>query len=39
VNMRNGFALAIVGKKRSGMRLQFGNSHRGPEYHHDQRAA
>ena len=31
VNVRDGFALAIVGNKRGRMRLHFGNSHRGSE--------
>ena len=31
VNVRDGFALAIVRNKRGRMRLQFGNSHRGSE--------
>ena len=39
MNVRNGFALAIVGKKRGRMRLRLGDSHRGPEYHHDQQRA
>src|ERR1700693_3263058 len=39
VDVLDRFALATIGKERGGARLWFGDSHRGPEYHHDRQRA